>query len=101
MQQKDAELRQVQKEVEKLLQENKTHLQDLEEEKERTCIQVRRRGVLSEALVYNTVEKDNDAFSILCYLQIKVLCAHLCVNVFRLNNLWTSRSSSIVFAATL
>ncbi|XP_068422801.1 kinesin-like protein KIF27 isoform X2 [Clinocottus analis] len=37
--QKDAELRHVHKEVEKLLQERKTHLQALEEEKERTRIQ--------------------------------------------------------------
>ncbi|XP_049433836.1 kinesin-like protein KIF27 [Epinephelus fuscoguttatus] len=37
--QKDEELRQVQKEVEKLVQERKTHLQALKEEKERTCIQ--------------------------------------------------------------
>ncbi|KAK5909834.1 hypothetical protein CesoFtcFv8_003727 [Champsocephalus esox] len=39
LEQKDAELRQVQKEVHKLLQERKTHLQALEEEKERTRIQ--------------------------------------------------------------
>ncbi|KAM7019135.1 kinesin-like protein KIF27 [Tautogolabrus adspersus] len=39
LEQRDAELRQVQKEVEKLLQENKTHLQALEEERERTRIQ--------------------------------------------------------------
>ncbi|XP_040010091.1 kinesin-like protein KIF27 isoform X2 [Xiphias gladius] len=40
LEQKDAELRQVQKDVEKLLQERKTHLQALEEEKERNRIQI-------------------------------------------------------------
>ncbi|XP_026198121.1 kinesin-like protein KIF27 isoform X3 [Anabas testudineus] len=39
LEQKDAELRQVQKKVEILLQENKTHLRALEEEKEHTRIQ--------------------------------------------------------------
>ncbi|XP_062274108.1 kinesin-like protein KIF27 [Scomber scombrus] len=39
LEQKDAELRQVEKDVKKLLQERKTHLQALEEEKERTRIQ--------------------------------------------------------------
>lgn len=50
LEQKDAELRQVQKEVEKLLQESKTHLQALEEEKKHARIQVRRRRVMSAAL---------------------------------------------------
>ncbi len=40
LEQRDAELRQVQKQVEKVLHESKTHLQALEEEKERTRIQV-------------------------------------------------------------
>ncbi|XP_073322702.1 kinesin-like protein KIF27 [Pagrus major] len=39
LEEKDAELRQVRKEVETLLQESKTHLQALEEEKERNRIQ--------------------------------------------------------------
>ncbi|KAM7416801.1 hypothetical protein PAMA_018729 [Pampus argenteus] len=39
LEQKDIELRQVEKEVEKLLQERKSYLQTLEEEKERTRIQ--------------------------------------------------------------
>lgn len=38
--QKDAELRQVQKELETLLQECKTHIQALKEEKEHSRIQV-------------------------------------------------------------
>lgn len=44
--QKDAEVRQLQKEIEKLLQERKVYLQALEEEKKRNCIQVRRRRIL-------------------------------------------------------
>ena len=47
MEQKNAELRQVEKDVEKLLQERKTHLQALEEEKEHTRIQVRKRSALN------------------------------------------------------
>ncbi len=50
LKQKDAELRLVRKEMETLLQESKTHLQSLEEERERNRIQVRRRTVLSAAL---------------------------------------------------
>lgn len=46
LQQKDAELRRVQKEVETCLQESKNHLQALAEEKERNRIQVRGRSVL-------------------------------------------------------
>ena len=38
--QKDAELRHAQKDVEKLLHESKTYQQDLEEEKERNRLQV-------------------------------------------------------------
>lgn len=45
--QKDAEVRQLQKEVEKLLQERKVYLQALQEEKKRNCIQVRRRRILT------------------------------------------------------
>lgn len=44
--QKDAEVRQLQKEVGKLLQERKVYLQALEEEKKRNCIQVRQRRIL-------------------------------------------------------
>lgn len=50
LEEKDAELRRVQKEVEALLQESKTHLQALEEEKERNRIQVMSSRVLSAAV---------------------------------------------------
>lgn len=43
LEEKDAELKQIQKEVKKLLEERGTQLLALEEEKERTRIQVRRR----------------------------------------------------------
>lgn len=41
MQQKDAEQRLLQRQVQILLQENQTYLQDLEEEKKRTPLEVR------------------------------------------------------------
>ena len=50
LEEKDAELRRVQKEVEALLQESKTHLQALDEEKERNRIQVMSSRVLSAAV---------------------------------------------------
>lgn len=43
LEEKDAELEQIQEEVEKLLEERRTQLLALEEEKEKTRIQVRRR----------------------------------------------------------
>lgn len=43
LEQKDAELRRLQKEVEELLDERKTHLTASEEAKERIRVQVRRR----------------------------------------------------------
>ncbi|XP_039660464.1 kinesin-like protein KIF27 isoform X1 [Perca fluviatilis] len=54
--QKDAELRQVQREVEKLLQENKTQLQNLEEEKERTCIQTEQ--LVDQQIIINRLRSD-------------------------------------------
>ncbi|XP_032370961.1 kinesin-like protein KIF27 isoform X2 [Etheostoma spectabile] len=56
LEQKDAELRQVQKEVEKLLQERKTHLQDLEEEKKRTCIQT--EHLVDQQIIINRLRID-------------------------------------------
>lgn len=50
LEEKCTELRQVQREVEKLLQENKAHFQAVQEEKERNRIKVRRRRVQSIAL---------------------------------------------------
>lgn len=47
LEQKDTELRQVQTDIEKLLQERKAYLKALEEEKERTRMQVRNRKSLN------------------------------------------------------
>ncbi|XP_075955327.1 kinesin-like protein KIF27 [Anarhichas minor] len=56
LEQKDAELRQVQKEVEKLLQERKTHLQALGEEKERTRIQTEQ--LVDQQILINRLHSD-------------------------------------------
>ncbi|KAK9522843.1 hypothetical protein VZT92_019284 [Zoarces viviparus] len=56
LEQKDAELRQVKKEVEKLLQERKTHLQALEEGKERTRIQTEQ--LVDQQILINRLHGD-------------------------------------------
>lgn len=82
MEQRDAEMRQVQKQVEVLLQESKTHLQALEEEKERTRIQV------STTLIQERTEANTAP-----YFTIKRnVCTYFWLTYFRLNNLWTSGS---------
>ncbi|XP_051277556.1 kinesin-like protein KIF27 [Dicentrarchus labrax] len=56
LEQKDAELRQVQKEVEKLLQGSETHLRALEEEKERTRIQTEQ--LVDQQMLINRLRSD-------------------------------------------
>ncbi|XP_054466805.1 kinesin-like protein KIF27 [Anoplopoma fimbria] len=56
LEQKDAELRHIQKAVEKLLQERKTHLQALEEEQERTRIQTEQ--LVDQQILINRLRSD-------------------------------------------
>ncbi|XP_026176484.1 kinesin-like protein KIF27 isoform X2 [Mastacembelus armatus] len=56
LEEKDAELRQVQKEVEKLLQERKTHLHALEEEKQRIRIQTEQ--LVDQQILVNRLRSD-------------------------------------------
>ncbi|XP_037633039.1 kinesin-like protein KIF27 [Sebastes umbrosus] len=56
LEQKDAELRQVQNEVEKLLQERKIHIQALEEEKERNRIQTEQ--LVDQQILINRLRSD-------------------------------------------
>nr|XP_040051469.1 kinesin-like protein KIF27 isoform X2 [Gasterosteus aculeatus aculeatus] len=56
LEQRDAEMRQVQKQVEVLLQESKTHLQALEEEKERTRIQTEQ--LVDQRILINHLRSD-------------------------------------------
>lgn len=48
MQQKDAEQRLLQRQVQILLQENQTYIQGLEEEKKRSPLEVRRNNAATE-----------------------------------------------------
>ncbi|XP_029296595.1 LOW QUALITY PROTEIN: kinesin-like protein KIF27 [Cottoperca gobio] len=56
LEQKNAELRQVQKKVEKFLQESKTHLQAMEKEKERTRIQTEQ--LVDQQILINRLRSD-------------------------------------------
>ncbi|XP_037338977.2 kinesin-like protein KIF27 [Pungitius pungitius] len=56
LEQRDAEMRQVQKQVETLLQESKTHLQALEEEKERSRIQTEQ--LVDQQILINQLRSD-------------------------------------------
>ncbi|KAG7223455.1 hypothetical protein INR49_015559 [Caranx melampygus] len=56
LEQKDAELRQVQKDVEKLLQESKTHLKALDEEKEHNRIQTEK--LLDQQILIDRLHSD-------------------------------------------